>query len=171
MITCPKCGHQNEDTTQNCTNCRVNLEWALENTEQLRVDTTEVEKRAELERRKASVIVTSTLSVEGRPILQYLDVLTAEVVLGTGFLSELGAGISDFFGIRAESFQKKLREAKNAALDELRNQAIQTNADAIVGVDLDYMTFEGNLLMLSASGTAVKLTLSQSDTDRGLADY
>ncbi len=164
MITCPKCGHQNEDTTQNCTNCRVNLEWALENTEQLRVDTTEVEKRAELERRKASVIVTSTLSVEGRPILQYLDVLTAEVVLGTGFLSELDAGIADFFGTRAEGFQNKLQGLRQAALHELRNRAFQTGADAIVGVDFDYMTLGSNMLVIVANGTAVKLAPIESDT-------
>jgi uncharacterized protein YbjQ (UPF0145 family) len=164
MITCPKCGYENEEFALNCANCRVNLKWALENIEQFETKAREAEERAELEHLKASLIVTTTYSVEGRAIVQYLDVVTAEVVLGTGFLSELGAGLADFLGTRAESFQKKLREAKNAALRELRHQAVEMDADAIVGMALNYMTFANNLLMLSASGTAVKLAHSHSDT-------
>jgi len=123
------------------------------------------EEQAELEQRKASLIVTTTYSVEGRAIIQYLDVVTAEVVLGTGFLSELDAGIADFFGTRAEGFQNKLQGLRQAALHELRNRAFQTGADAIVGVDFDYMTLGSNMLVVVANGTAVKLAPIESDTE------
>jgi len=125
------------------------------------------EEQAKLEQRKASLIVTTTYSVEGRPIVQYLDVVTAEVVLGTGFLSELGGEIADLLGTRAGGFQEKLRELRKAALRELRNQAFQIGADAIVGVDLDYIILANNILTVVANGTAVKLAPIQSDTEIG----
>jgi len=120
------------------------------------------EKQAELEQRKASLIVTTTYSVEGRSIVQYLDVVTAEVVLGTGFLSELGAEVADLMGTRAGEFEKKLQGLRKAALHELRNQAFRIGADAIVGVDLDYMTLANNILTVVANGTAVKLYFQRS---------
>jgi uncharacterized protein YbjQ (UPF0145 family) len=83
----------------------------------------------------------------------------------------LGGEIADLLGARAEGFQKKLRELRKAALHELRNQAFQIGADAVVGVDLDYMILANNILTVVANGTAVKLAPIQSDTDRGPADH
>jgi uncharacterized protein YbjQ (UPF0145 family)/ribosomal protein L40E len=157
MIVCPKCGHSNDNAADNCSNCRVNLKWALENVDQFKSEAIKEEKHAELAKFKANLILTTTYSVESRAITEYLDVLTGEVVLGTGVLSELGAGIADLFGTRASGFQKKLRDAKSAALDAIKDQAVRVGADAIVGMDIDYMTLANNMLMVTATGTAVKL--------------
>ena len=166
MVICPKCGYENEESARNCANCHVNLKWALEHAEELTTASEEQVKlalrQAKLKQRQASLIITTTYSVEGRAIAQYLDVVTAEVVLGTGFLSELGAGLADFLGARAGKFQDKLRKAKRIALEELREQAVQIDADAVVGVDLDYMTLAANTLMVTANGTAVKLISTSS---------
>jgi uncharacterized protein YbjQ (UPF0145 family) len=167
MITCPKCGHQNKDDARNCANCRVNLKWAFEHIDQFESQARMAEEREKLARRKASLLLTTTHFIEGRAIAQYLDIVTAEVVMGTGFLSELGAGIADLLGTRAEEFQHKLRESKSTALHELRDNAFRADADAVIGVDIDYMTLTSNVLAIVASGTAVKLVPLGQDSQTG----
>lgn len=123
--------------------------------------------RDELARRVASILIVTTPSIEGRSVEEYLGLVSSEVVLGTGFLSELGAGLADVFGVRADAFQNKLKEAKAAALNELRARAFEMSADAIIGVDLDYSTLSSNMLMLVANGTAVRLKQARSE---GISD-
>ncbi|MCA9898026.1 MAG: YbjQ family protein [Anaerolineales bacterium] len=105
-----------------------------------------------------NLILTTTHFIEGRTITKYIEVITAEVVLGTGVFSEIGANIADIFGKRAAGFQEKLQEARKLALDELRILAFKKNADAIVGLDLDFMNLGNNVLVVIATGTGVKLS-------------
>ncbi len=114
-------------------------------------------RRAEKEQRLARMLLVTTPTIEGRPVVEYLGIVSAEVVLGTGFLSELGAGFADFFGARAGEFQNKLRSAEAAAMSELRARAFDLQSDAVVGVDLDYSIIANNMLMVVANGTAVRL--------------
>jgi uncharacterized protein YbjQ (UPF0145 family) len=111
----------------------------------------------------AQILVISTPSVEGRKVARYLGLVSAEVVLGTGFLSELGAGLADLLGARADEFQGKLKQAKDAAMRELKLRALELEADAILGVDLDYSVLGHNMLMVVANGTAVRLAPPQGE--------
>ncbi len=161
MVICPRCGHENEDNSRNCTGCRINLLWALENQDEV-IDRTykmpeEAARAKALARRIADVIVTTTLSVEGRHIAQYLDVVTQEVALGTGFLSQLSASVADSMGKRSAAFESKLRSARQTAVSELRRQAFHLQADAVVGLALNYFAFANDLIMVVATGTAVQL--------------
>ena len=108
-------------------------------------------------RELAEIIMVTTPTIEGRRISKYLEIVSSEVVLGTGFLSELNADIADMFGARADMFQGKLQEAKTTAMTELRMKAHELQANAIVGVDLDYAVIGKNMLMVVANGTAVIL--------------
>jgi len=110
-----------------------------------------------------SLLVVTTPILQGRTIAQYLGVVSSAVVMGTGFLSELGAGIADFFGTRAGGFQDKLARAKGMALQELKEQVARRGGDAVIGLDLDYMTIAANMLMVSANGTVVRLSPQESD--------
>jgi uncharacterized protein YbjQ (UPF0145 family) len=157
MIECPKCGFINDEGAINCSSCRVNLQWALENPDQFASDEEARRLREEMDKRLSNFIVTTTFNIEGKRISNYIGVFTSEVVLGTGLLSEFGAGIADLLGTRAGGFQYKLRQAKEEALDEVKRQSVIKGADAIVGLDIDYSTLTSNLLMVVASGTAVKL--------------
>jgi len=104
------------------------------------------------------MIVTTTPSVEGRPIRDYLGIVTGEAILGANVFRDLFAGIRDVIGGRSGSYEEVLREARDAALSEMQAEAQKRGADAIVGVDLDYETVsQGTMLMVTASGTAVKL--------------
>jgi len=104
------------------------------------------------------MIVTTTPSIEGRPIKDYLGVVTGEAILGANVFRDLFAGIRDVIGGRSGSYEEVLREARDAALAEMQEEARKRGADAIVGIDLDYETVsQGTMLMVTASGTAVRL--------------
>lgn len=106
------------------------------------------------------MFVTTTESVEGRSIAQYLGIVSGEAVMGTNLFRDVFAGIRDLVGGRAGAYEKELRKAKRLALEAMEEEAALLGADAIIGVDLDYESIGGenrSMLMVSANGTAVKL--------------
>ena len=103
------------------------------------------------------MLITTTPTIEGRPIYDYRGVVTGEVIIGANFLKDFMAGIRDIFGGRSGSYEKVLIEAKEAALKEMCERAEALRANAVVGVDIDYETIgQGNsMIMVACSGTAV----------------
>jgi uncharacterized protein YbjQ (UPF0145 family) len=106
------------------------------------------------------MIVTTTPTVEGRPVQEYFGVVTGEAILGANVFRDVFAGIRDIIGGRSGSYERVLREARDMAIAEMTEEAQRRGADAVVGVDLDYETIgdTGSMLMVSASGTAVRLS-------------
>lgn len=102
------------------------------------------------------MIVTTTPSVEGHLIAEYLGIVTGEAILGANIFRDVFAGITDIIGGRSGAYEKSLAEARETALRELEERAAARGANAVVGVDLDYEVIN-NMLMVSASGTAVVL--------------
>ena len=102
------------------------------------------------------MIVTTTPSVEGRPIADYLGIVVGEAILGANVLRDLFAQVRDIVGGRSAAYEASLAEARETALRELEERAAALGANAVVGVDLDYEVIN-NMLMVSASGTAVRL--------------
>jgi uncharacterized protein YbjQ (UPF0145 family) len=104
------------------------------------------------------MIVSTTNTLETHQIKQYLGIVTGETIIGANLFKDIFAGIRDIVGGRSGSYEKVLREAKDTALKEMQDQAMRLGADAIIGVDLDYETVgaSGGMLMVTASGTAVK---------------
>jgi uncharacterized protein YbjQ (UPF0145 family) len=103
------------------------------------------------------MIVTTTHGVEGRSVGQYLGVVCAQTVLGVNAFKDVAAGMRNVFGGRSKSYENELGGGVAAALQELEGQAAALGADALVGVDIDYESVGQNMLMVSASGTAVRL--------------
>lgn len=104
------------------------------------------------------MIVTTTDGIDGSKINAYLGVVTGEAVLGANIFKDLFAGIRDIVGGRSAAYEGELRKAKDTALHEMAEHARELGADAVVGVDLDYEAISsGNMLMVSANGTAVKI--------------
>ncbi len=103
------------------------------------------------------MIVTTTNSIEGKSIKEYKGIVSGETIIGANIFKDFFAGIRDIVGGRSASYEKVLREAKEIALQEMQQRAKEMNANAILGVDLDYETVGGNggMLMVTASGTAV----------------
>ena len=102
------------------------------------------------------MIVTTTPTVEGRPARDYLGIVTGEAILGANIFRDLFAGIRDIVGGRSAAYEQELGKARKTALAEMEEAALALGADAVVGVDLDYEVIN-NMLMVSASGTAVRL--------------
>lgn len=103
------------------------------------------------------MFVTTTHSVEGYVIERYIDVIAAQGVLGVNAFKDMAAGMRNVFGGRSKSYENELAAGVSDTLEELRRQAEAVGADAVVGVDIDYETVGQNMLMVSVSGTAVKL--------------
>jgi uncharacterized protein YbjQ (UPF0145 family) len=109
--------------------------------------------------KQRGMIVTTTPDVHGRPIAGYLGLVTGESILGANVFRDFFASVRDVVGGRSGAYEKVLRNARDAAVEEMVEEAQNLGADAVVGVDLDYEVLgkEGSMLMVSASGTAVKL--------------
>jgi uncharacterized protein YbjQ (UPF0145 family) len=103
------------------------------------------------------MILTTTPGIEGRPVKQYLGVVTGEAILGANLFKDLFANIRDIVGGRSAAYERELRRARDIALNEISQAASELGANAIVAIDIDYETVgpQGSMLMVSTSGTAV----------------
>jgi uncharacterized protein YbjQ (UPF0145 family) len=112
-------------------------------------------------RSEDGMLVSTTDSIEGRKIAQYLGLVSGDAVMGTNMFRDMFAGLRDIVGGRSGAYEKELKRAKALAVEEMVEEAKELGADAIVGVDLDYEHLGGenrSMLMVSANGTAVKLS-------------
>jgi uncharacterized protein YbjQ (UPF0145 family) len=105
------------------------------------------------------MILTTTPSIENRTISTYLGIVTGEAIVGANIFRDLFANIRDIVGGRSGAYEQELERARQLALDDLKGAAQRAGADAVVGIDLDYEVLGSNngMLMVSISGTAVKL--------------
>lgn len=105
------------------------------------------------------MILTTTNTIETNQIKDYLGIVTGETIIGANIFKDFFAGIRDIVGGRSSSYEGVLREAKDTALREMEEQAKRLGATAVIGIDLDYETVgpNGGMLMVTASGTAVKI--------------
>lgn len=103
------------------------------------------------------MIVTTTNTVEGRKIVEYRGIIFGEVISGVDIVKDIAAGLTNFFGGRSKSYESELIQAREEALMELQDRATAVGANAVIGVDIDYEVLGqgGNMLMVTASGTAV----------------
>lgn len=103
------------------------------------------------------MILTTTPTVEGKTIVAYKGIVFGEVINGIDFIKDFAAGLTNFFGGRSGSYEGELVQAREAALKELESRARAVGANAVVGIDVDYEVLgqANNMLMVTASGTAV----------------
>ena len=110
-------------------------------------------------RQAGGIVVTTTPVVEGRPVKDYLGIVTGEVIVGANLFRDLFASITDLVGGRSGQYEQVLARARTEAIEEMTEQARQLGGNAVIGVDLDYEVLgsKGSMLMVSVSGTAVVL--------------
>ena len=105
------------------------------------------------------MIISTTNTLEGRQVSEYLGLVSGEAILGANIFKDFFASIRDIVGGRSAAYEQELQKAKEIALQEMQEQAAALGANAVIGVDLDFETIGigegGNMLMVSASGTAV----------------
>mgnify|MGYP002152223540 CR=1 FL=1 len=112
-------------------------------------------RKAEIE----AITLTTETYPEGLKINKRIEVVTAECAFGMNIFKDLFAGVRNVVGGRSEAVQKTLRDTRRTALYELKKEAYEVGANAVVGVDLDYVELSaaGNMVLLVASGTAVRI--------------
>lgn len=101
------------------------------------------------------MIITTTQSIEGKRITQYLQIVAGEAIMGANVVRDLFASITDIVGGRSGAYESKLIDARRIAMSEMEDKAKRLGANAIVGVDLDYEVIREGMLMVTVSGTAV----------------
>ena len=104
------------------------------------------------------MLVTTTNNLEGKKISKYIGLVSGEAIMGANLFKDIFAGITDIIGGRSGAYENELRKAKELALEEMKEEAHRLGANTVIAVDLDYETISsgsGNMLMVSASGTAV----------------
>ena len=105
------------------------------------------------------MIYATTSSIQGREIEAYLGVVFGDAVLGVNVFKDLMGALRDVVGGRSGTYERELGTARDTAMAGLTEQARMLGADAVIGIDVDYETVgsNGSMLMVSASGTAVRL--------------
>ena len=105
------------------------------------------------------MIFTTTPNIEGRTIVEYLDVVSGEVVASVALTKNIADSLRSFFGGRSLQYEDELIRARSQAMGELTDRADILGADAVVGIDIDlHVVGSPNcLLIVTVSGTAVKL--------------
>ena len=105
------------------------------------------------------MILSTTSSLDGKPVQQYLGIVSGEASLGANIFKDFFAGIRDIVGGRSGAYERELRKAQEIAMEEMQQKAAALGANAVIGVDLDYETISvsngGGMLMVTVSGTAV----------------
>lgn len=104
------------------------------------------------------MLVSTTPTIEGRPIRDYHGVVTGEAIMGANVVRDLFASVTDIIGGRSGAYEQKLADARQIALREMTDEAMRLGANAVVGVDIDYEVIRDGMLMVAASGTAVALS-------------
>lgn len=106
------------------------------------------------------MIITTTSNIEGARIVEYLDLVSVNVVIGTNFFSDWMASVTDIFGGKSSTYQRKLDDVYEEALKRMEKKATKLGADAVVGLKMDFGEVSGkekSMFMVSAIGTAVKI--------------
>ena len=103
------------------------------------------------------MIITTTSIIEGKPVQEYLGIINAQSIIGANIFKDIFAGLRDVYGGRSKTYERVLEEAKEDALRELTQKAQAMGANGILAVDLDFETVGGSMLMVIATGTAVRI--------------
>lgn len=114
---------------------------------------------------KKNFLITTGYNFEGYKIEKYLGVGSTSVVMGTGIISELSAGFNDIFGQESNTMATKIDSAKEKATLDLIEKCLKASGNAILGVDYDIMTLAGNMIVVSANGTFVKICTGDIELD------
>ena len=104
------------------------------------------------------MLISTTSTIEGFPIRQYLKPVTAHLVAGTNVFSDIGAALTDIFGGRSSNYQNQITQLYHNAIEEIKLAALELGANGIVGLKIDMDEISGggkSMFMLTAIGTAV----------------
>ncbi|MDA5108054.1 MULTISPECIES: YbjQ family protein [Brevibacillus] len=103
------------------------------------------------------MLISTTSTLQGKDVEEYLGIVSGEVILGANVVRDFLAGITDIIGGRSGAYENKLAEGRELAIREMTEKARALGANAIIGVDLDFETLREGMMMVIATGTAVRV--------------
>lgn len=103
------------------------------------------------------MLLVTTDSIEGRRVAEYFGIVSGDAIVGANMFRDFFARVRDVVGGRVGGYEAALQGAKQAAIDDMVEQARELGANAVIAIDLDYETVGNTMLMVSANGTAVRL--------------
>ena len=115
-----------------------------------------------------NVKVTTTSGFEGVKIEEYLEPITAHVVVGMNFFKDFLSGFSDFFGGKSSTYQNTLSSINDEVINELRKKAYSIGGNCVLSlkIDNDEVSAQGkSMMMVTALGTAAKANFSSKTID------
>ena len=114
-------------------------------------------KRKEVRKQEdcSAILLTTTNTIEGKPIRKYCGIVSGHTVVGTGFVSDFAAGFADFTGTESTLYRDKLAYAENIAIARMKEKAVMLQGNAIVGVRIEHENFGGSMIGITATGTSV----------------
>lgn len=101
------------------------------------------------------MIITTTNTLQDKQITTYHGVVTGTCIMGANVFRDIFASIRDIVGGRSGAYEEVIGKAKDEAIAEMIEKAERLRANAIIGIDIDYETIGGSMLMVAVSGTAV----------------
>lgn len=104
----------------------------------------------------AEITITTTDGLDGREVTEYLGVVSGEAVIGANVVSDMAAGIRNVVGGRSGSYEKRIETGRREAMDDIRAEARELGADAVLGASFDYEEMAEGMLWVNLSGTAVE---------------
>jgi uncharacterized protein YbjQ (UPF0145 family) len=147
---CKKCGESHEDQFDSCWKCGIEREgnavirdFKIQEFQSFTDD--------------LKLPCSTTPEIPGRKVNSCRGIVCGEAIMGANFLRDIAAGITNIVGGRSGAYENTLREGREIALQEMMDEAREIGGNAVIGVDIDYETVGANMLMVSASGTAVVL--------------
>ena len=163
--TCASCDRHLAEKEYICANCGTPAEGVGE--EQIKRLQEEERKKAIMRGDKNTInrhlldqmLLTTECNIN-LPIESRLGVITGECAFGVNIFRDVMASAKDITGGRSKATEKVLRDARELALLELKQEALERGANAVVAVKINYSEFSGankSMLLVVATGTAVTL--------------
>jgi len=105
------------------------------------------------------MLITTTDSLQGREVAEYLGVVTGQTIYGANVFRDFFASIRDIVGGRSGAYESVLRDGAQDAMADLQRHAQELGANAVLGIAFDYEAVGkgGSMLLVAVSGTAVRL--------------
>ena len=105
------------------------------------------------------MLICTTDTLQGYVIKEYFGIVCGETISGANVIRDIMATVTDYVGGRSGTYEEVLEKARQSTLTEISDRARLMGANAIIGVSFDYETIGGRgaMLMVTATGTAVKI--------------
>jgi len=111
------------------------------------------------------LVITTTNYVDGSKIEEYLEIVSGEAVMGANIFRDIFASVTDVIGGRSGQYEGRFRRAKEISISEMAIKAKKHGANAIVGVNVNYVMVRESMMLVSAYGTAVKIVKENMKKD------